>query len=570
MPNVILYARVSTQKQSTQGESLDVQVSELHRYAKQNGWTVVGVFQEQFTGTKDSRPELDNAFEHIKQLKLQWIQVHYFLVYKIDRNTRWWVEVHFSIKSRLKVLGTALSDTQWIIQEERNVVHINGMNTTEYSWANINPSESSEIMMAMSAKHERNAILQRTISQEIRNSLEWYWTRESIFGYQNTLIFTEHWKKTIQIPDSKEAVWIRRIFEMKAQGYPDKQIAEEVNMMGYISRIQQLWDKSKTKPIGTKWGLPLSDKKIQEHIKNPIYAGISVITWKGNPTRVVKQKYEWLVSVELWNKANKGKRKISFVEGEIKILHWEELSEKPNRKKRNRNNPEYPFGKLITCDNHPDVFFFWNAPKGRNGTTYPYYSVKPPGKKRINVKQSHFEDIVIQFLSELEVDKTGWLNLYEKILKHLWEKRKMEIATTKEAKGEYLESLKDKRNTIIQSIVNISQYPTLLASANEQLEDINIEIQKVEEDLVWNKKLLNVEDLKSYWKKLIENLWKIASSTRDHDTLKLLFNFTFTRNPSYSEILSRNTPLRPMLALQNQQKILQYGGWDENTRWQPQ
>lgn len=94
------------------------------------------------------------------------------------------------------------------------------------------------------------------------------------------------------------------------------------------------------------------------------------------------------------------------------------------------------------------------------------------------------------------------------------------------------------------------------------------EIRKVEEGLTWSQKPLNIKDLKNYWRKLIENLWKIASNTRDRDTIKLLFDFTFMRNPTYPEILNRNTPLRPMLALQNQQKILQEGEFSKNLWWQ--
>ena len=86
--NVILYARVSTQKQSTQGESLNVQIEDMRRYAKLKNWNVLEEFQEQFSGTKDSRPELNRAIDKIKLYKKSGIQVDYFLVTKIDRNTR--------------------------------------------------------------------------------------------------------------------------------------------------------------------------------------------------------------------------------------------------------------------------------------------------------------------------------------------------------------------------------------------------------------------------------------------------------------------------------------------------
>jgi DNA invertase Pin-like site-specific DNA recombinase len=76
----------------------------MRRFANRKEWNILSEFQEQFTGTKDSRPELNNAIERIKMYKRQGITVDFLLVTKIDRNTRGGSEVHFSIKTKLKDL----------------------------------------------------------------------------------------------------------------------------------------------------------------------------------------------------------------------------------------------------------------------------------------------------------------------------------------------------------------------------------------------------------------------------------------------------------------------------------
>ena len=47
--NVIIYCRVSTDKQSKTGESLEVQEEQCRTYCKRNDYQVLAVFSEQFT-----------------------------------------------------------------------------------------------------------------------------------------------------------------------------------------------------------------------------------------------------------------------------------------------------------------------------------------------------------------------------------------------------------------------------------------------------------------------------------------------------------------------------------------
>jgi DNA invertase Pin-like site-specific DNA recombinase len=82
--NVIIYCRVSTDKQSKMWESLEVQEQQCREYCKRNDYQVLAVFSEQFTWTKDKRPKVEEALTFIKnsELKIEHI------VLKIDRG-RW-------------------------------------------------------------------------------------------------------------------------------------------------------------------------------------------------------------------------------------------------------------------------------------------------------------------------------------------------------------------------------------------------------------------------------------------------------------------------------------------------
>lgn len=76
--NVAIYVRVSTQDQS-----LDLQKTELKRFAKQRGWKIHAVFKEKATGTNDNRPQLKALMNAARAREIDVI-----LVWKLDRFAR--------------------------------------------------------------------------------------------------------------------------------------------------------------------------------------------------------------------------------------------------------------------------------------------------------------------------------------------------------------------------------------------------------------------------------------------------------------------------------------------------
>ena len=72
---VAIYVRVSTQDQS-----LDLQKSELARFAKARGWKVQHVYEDKATGTNDNRPHLKELMRaaHAREFDV-------LLIWKLDR-----------------------------------------------------------------------------------------------------------------------------------------------------------------------------------------------------------------------------------------------------------------------------------------------------------------------------------------------------------------------------------------------------------------------------------------------------------------------------------------------------
>jgi DNA invertase Pin-like site-specific DNA recombinase len=74
----VLYCRVSTQEQSTAAQE-----SELKEFAKNRGWDVARVYSDTISGTKDSRPGLNQLMADCHSRKIDVV-----LVWKFDRFAR--------------------------------------------------------------------------------------------------------------------------------------------------------------------------------------------------------------------------------------------------------------------------------------------------------------------------------------------------------------------------------------------------------------------------------------------------------------------------------------------------
>jgi len=77
-----IYTRVSTDEQ-TRGYSLTTQLEACQRYAVEHGYSVAGIFQDDYTGASLDRPGLNSLRELIAQDSLDVV-----VVYDIDRLAR--------------------------------------------------------------------------------------------------------------------------------------------------------------------------------------------------------------------------------------------------------------------------------------------------------------------------------------------------------------------------------------------------------------------------------------------------------------------------------------------------
>ena len=174
------------------------------------------------------------------------------------------------------------------------------------------PSRKTELLEAERAKDEVRDILTRMIGSEIRYTQIGYWSRAALYGYETSKLETVNGKRAILVPQTDQAPIIRKMYDMRASGvYSDDQIADEMNRLGFQTPIKVIRDKlDRTKIVRRSGGKKMTGKLLRVYVAKTIYAGVNTEKWTGD--KPVLCKFDGLVSIELWNKANRGKISIAL------------------------------------------------------------------------------------------------------------------------------------------------------------------------------------------------------------------------------------------------------------------
>src|SRR5690554_4355806 len=86
MQKAVIYIRVSTEKQATEGYSLDSQVERCTSYAKNRNFQIENIYRDEgISGTDPNRPGLNKALTRIKEGDIDAIIAYDFS--RLSRNS---------------------------------------------------------------------------------------------------------------------------------------------------------------------------------------------------------------------------------------------------------------------------------------------------------------------------------------------------------------------------------------------------------------------------------------------------------------------------------------------------
>jgi len=390
--NAVAAIRVSTTKQGTEGDSPEAQREQIKRYAETRNIRIKKYFEFLESASKEVQP-MQQAVDYCKDPKNR---IDLLIVKSIDRFTRGGSFSYSSLKRQLDQKNVRLVDLYGIIGTHKvNTLEHLGVS---YSWSVYDPTKNSEILEAERASDEKRDIMSRLMGAEIRYTRLGYWMRRAPYGYATHKANTPHGKRVVLIPHPIEAQYIIRMFELRARGtFTDQQIVDELNRLGCKSRTYFVRSKvNKAKIVGERGGEPMTRKQMQKYVTNPLYAGVKCEKWTDN--QPVKCYFDGLVSIEVFNKANRGRVTISPNGRDITYKNKGEGSRSIVITKKTYN---YPYRRVVLCP-HCLGPFTGSASRGSNGKAYMAYHCNRAGHY-FRIPKQRFENTVEDFVSSVSI-----------------------------------------------------------------------------------------------------------------------------------------------------------------------
>jgi len=528
--NCVIDCRISSTKQQT-GGSLADQERVCRNFTERMGWNVLRVFSKVYSGRDEERADFEDILAYIKKTQEKGISVDYYVPKSIDRMTRDGTVTFEEMKGRLTHMGVQLADAYGVIQPEQNTLAHLGF---EFDWSKRSPTATAQIMEAQRAKDEVTDILTRMIGAEIQLVKEGYKVRPPTDGFINEHIMVDGKKKVIESPDPKRAMYFIEIFKLRSLENSDSEIVSRINAMGYRSKLRNIWNKDHSKVVGRRGGIPLTIKQLQKIIQKPIYAGYKCEKWTNN--LLLKAKYNGLVPVELFNKANRGKVYIQEnSDGSAELL----TNFDPNRTKRRlKNNPLFPY-KFIRC--HCGKPHLGSSPTGKSGNKFPTYHC---ARKHsfVGIPKKEFEENIEKYVKSLKFNP-DYINSLEITFLNKFREREKEIVQSSATIHLSISELKAEQATKIQAIVNTNS-DIVRKKLEQEVEELETKIKEARRESL--KVQINENDIKAFIKeakKVMEHPSELLLDSVNINSKEALFGLVFEEIPTYHQIISRTPKL---------------------------
>ncbi len=526
--NAVAAIRVSTTKQGTDSDSPGAQQEQIERFAESKGIVIKKFFVFLESASKEQQP-MQEAINYCKDPKNE---VDLFIIKSIDRFTRGGSLSYDLLKTQLDQCNVTLVDTYGVISHEQinTLAHLGHT----YKWSTYSPSRKSEMLEAERSKDEVRDILSRVIGAEIRYTQLGYWMRRAPYGFVSEKVETQHGKRMILRPHPKEAEYIVKLFEMRASGqFSDKEIAKHLNDTGYRGRPQlRRAQNDKSRIIGRTEPALLDEKKLWKMVRNPIYAGVNVEKWtQGKP---VKCMFEGLVSVDLFNRANKGRRTIIEMPNN-KIVITDNVAPEHATPKGTRH-PDFAFKNFVMCPqcNKP---LLGSSSRGKTGQYYSYYHCDKRGHK-FRVKKEELEIRVLEFVGSLAFSQQEIDTLFSAI-QAAYDKRLAYYQAQITMIDSKVEVLTQQARTMAKNFAEIA--PSAQQYINEELEDVDKQIKQLslERMEMKSKKPINIERVIARVKYFVENLDELVVKQIDPIKKAQFFGLIFKTLPTYADLSGR-------------------------------
>ena len=540
--NAVGAIRVSSVKQGTDGDSPEAQKEQIEKFAASKGFIIKKFFVFLESASKEQQP-MQEAVDYCKN---PGNKVDHFIIKSIDRFTRGGSLPYDLLKTQLEGAKVRLIDIYGIIGsgQVNTLEHLD----VEYGWSVYSPSKKSEILEAERSKDELRDIMTRMVGAEVRYTRLGYWMRRPPFGYVSERIETPHGKRTILLDHPEESRFVKEIFRLRTlEHYTDREIAYKLNEMGYQNR-------QKRSSIGESKKCKLTIGQLWRIVRNPIYAGVNNEKWtNGKPVRCA---FDGLVSIELFNKANKGKRVVhERPDGRLEVRDVKEARYATEKGKR---SADFPYKQFVVCPQCRKPLL-GSYSRGKSGKRYGSYHCNKRGHY-FRVRKEDLEEKVNQFFASVRLSPEC-IDKLEASAEASWQAIEARYEGRLDNLDSRISALKGETENAVQKLKMLNNESAIrhMEMELEKLEKETISLEAQRKDLEALKPE-NAEALCRKLKHVVKHLGEILQQQMNPVKKARFFNLLFDRPPTYEDLagqtpsFSNLTDVNPLFLAKNYQK----------------
>lgn len=522
--NGLLAIRISSDKQGRNGDSPEEQKQRGESFAAANNIDITDIVILVESASHEEQP-MQTIVDKCKANPAHEVVI----IKAIDRFTRGGSFAYINLKQQLDSLNVELLDSFGIIDNRKvNTLEHTGFN---YYWSTYSPSFKNELLEAERAKDELRDIMTRMVGASIHYTNLGYWMRQPPFGFTGEKVNTPNGKRVVLKPDEQEAPYMIRMFEMRAEGiYTDEQIADELNRLGFRTRIQYVRDKhDKTKIIRKIGGAPMTGKKVGYYCSKLTYAGVIKEKWtKDEP---VKAQFEGLVPLTLFNKANRGKLFVEISPDNKVTVHRKRPPEYLANK--NMHNPEFPYKKVVACPKCGSTLL-GSASRGKMGKYYPAYHCSKNGHY-FRVPKAAFEQTIEDVVKRLQINPEQ-LDALLGVIEQKWNEKQAQVVEDDKKLDERHAELETQISAVIDRMKMVSS-ETVIKRMEEEVIGLEKQITELQSSDETQAKTVDIEVVLKYARYLVEHLPDILLHLRNPLRKAAFFGAIFNKVPSYEDLV---------------------------------
>jgi site-specific DNA recombinase len=531
--NGVLAVRVSTPGQGIDGDSPEAQSEQGERYAPLHNIKLVKTLTYLESASQEEQP-MQSVVDYAIDPKND---IDVVLVKSIDRFTRGGSTIYDQLKMQLEPHNIVLEDMYGVIGNTKiNTLEHLGM---EYRWSVHSPSRKTELLEAERAKDEVRDILTRMIGSEIRYTQLGYWPRGAPYGLQTIKVESPNGKRSILIEHPDQGYIIKKMYELRAEGtLSDDQIVEEMNRMGFKTPTKVIRDKNnRTQILRTSGGKPMTAKLLRVYVKKTIYAGVNTEKWTDN--KPVRCRFDGLVSMELYNAANRGKISITPNEDDPDHPIVGRAPKIEKFVKKNVFNDVFPYRKIISCPRCKHLLL-GSTSHGRFGKPYPAYHCSHHGHYWREPRE-RFMASINNFTERVQVSPERLDELMQAVLT-VWEKKQGQVQHEQEFSAKRREDLEAQIKAIVDKMKLISSEIAIkymegdLMKLEQDIKDLDTKKEVIEA-----REPVDMPTILTYVKYFVIHLKELLVDHCNPILKAKYFGVIFDEVPSYDEIACGST-----------------------------